>query len=114
MACKYLHIVSSITVNETGGNVTLNFSNPITSLEDRERFCFKIPCAVAMRNDIDGYFVLMAYNGSTIEAMNKYGNALKFGQLKKNKVCKGYYGTDSSKVIVSDLPVTYNCGCTNA
>lgn len=108
-----MHIVNSITVNAEGGNVTLNFSKPVTSLADTEKFCFKIPCGVYIPSGIDGYLVMANYNGTGIDVLNKYGNALTVGQLVKRKVIKGYYGATNSHIITNELPVTFNCGCNN-
>lgn len=112
MACKHLHIINSFTVSETGGSVTLNFSVPVTTVEDRDRFCMKIPCGLSVPTGYDGYIVLVTYNGSTIPLLNKYGNPAKFGELRKGCVMSGYYGATQSHVI-SQIPVTYNCGCSN-
>lgn len=113
MACKYMHIVNSITTTTSSSSVTLNFSNSITSLTDEEKFCFKIPNGVTIPSGVDGYVVLIAYNGGTIPLWNKYGNPATVSELKKNKICKGYYGATTEHVITSALPITYNCGCSN-
>lgn len=79
---------------------------------DEERFCFKIPCGVSTVTGIDNYIVLIAYNGGTIPLWNKYGNPARFGELSKNRLYKGYYG-DTTPHVISQLPITYNCGCNN-
>lgn len=110
MSCKYLHIVSSFTVNSTNNTVTLNFSNPITSLTDEEKFCFKIPCGVTSVTGIDNYTVYISYNDTTLPLWDKYGNPATFEELSKNRCYKGFYGATVPHVI-SQLPVTYNCRC---
>lgn len=112
MACKHLHIINNFTVSETGGSVTLSFASPVNSLEDKERFCMKIPCSLYVPKGYDGYIVLVTYNGATIPLMNKYGNPAKFGELRKGYVMSGYYGATNSHII-SQIPITYNCGCNN-
>lgn len=113
MACKHLHIVNSVTVSETGGSVTLNFSTPITTLENKERFCFKIPCCIYINPSYSNYIVLISYNGETLPLWNKYGNTARIGEIKKNRCIAGYYGSENTAHIISQIPVTVNTGCNN-
>lgn len=113
MACNKLHIVNSVTVSETGGSVTLNFSRPITLLEDKERFCFKIPCGVYISPNYENYLVLISYNGTTLPLWNKYGNVAKVKEIRKGRVNTGFYGTENTAHIISNIPISVNCGCSS-
>lgn len=110
MSCKYIHIVNSITTGT--GTVTLNFSNPVTSATDKEKFCIKIPCGVTIPSGVSASVVNIAFDGGTIPLWNKYGNPATVSDLKKNCVMSGFYGATTSHVI-SKIPMTYNCGCNN-
>lgn len=113
--CKYLHVVNNIETNAEGEFVTLNFSFPITSLNDTQRFCIRIPCGVQIPTGIDGYKISIPVGDNAYFMYNKYGNNLTVGELKKRKTIKGYYGSQGGgpHFITADLPVTYNCGCNN-
>lgn len=109
-----MYIVNNITVNSSGSTVVLAFSNPITSLNDKTRFCFKIPCGVVIPTGVDSYAVQITYGDGVIPLWDKYGDLATTSELKKNKVIKGYFGTGTSNhVITESLPVVYNCGCNN-
>jgi hypothetical protein len=111
MACKYFHVVTTVTPDTTANTLVLNFSSPATA-NDEDRFCFKIVTDIP--SIYDTYAVLLAVNGTTTVALwDKYGNPVTASSLGKCKVYKGYYGATAPHVITPCVPITYNCGCGN-
>ena len=110
MACKYFHVVTTVTPDTTANTLTLNFSSPVTAV-DKDRFCFKIVTDIP--STYDAYTVLMTVNGTVIPLWNKYGDPATASQLSKCKVYKGYYGATTPHVISSVIPQNYYCGCGN-
>ena len=91
MACKYFHVVTTVTPDTTANTLTLNFSSPVTAV-DKDRFCFKIVTDIP--STYDAYTVLMTVNGTAIPLWNKYGDP-------------------TPHVISSVIPQNYYCGCGN-
>lgn len=103
MSCKYYHLVSSITVNESF--VILNFNNAVT-LSDENRICFKFTENIPATGDNLPVYVVA--NASNVPLLNKYGNPVIGSDLKKNRVYGGWYGATTPHVILPKIPLTCN------
>lgn len=114
MGCKNLHIVTNYTVPQTGTILALSFSNAVTSVSDKQRFCIKV--CTSIPSIYDTYNATVDINGTAVPLWDKYGDLLTISELKKCKVMKGYVGLVGlvNHIILTDIPVTCNCGCPSA
>lgn len=114
MACKHLHVVNSIDTTTTENKVTLNFSTPVTSATNKERFCIKFPCCMKIPEAAKDYEVQVLIGGLATAVWDKYGNPLIASDIDTRKIIKGYFGDGgSADHILVNAPITYNCGCNN-
>lgn len=109
MSCKCLHISPSYTVNDSSTQVVFGFPSSVT-VTDKARFCWKITSSLPTQTD---YNVYVTVNGTNVPVWNKYGNPMTVAELVRNKVYRGYFGSETEHILISNSPITYNCGCNN-
>lgn len=114
MACKHMHVVNNVIVNTGSSTVVLNFTVPATA-ENKDTFCFKIPCQYAIPSSAAAYTVYATINGATVPVWDKYGNPATGNLFRTCKGYKGYFGgtTAAPHLIVPGIPFTCNTACGN-
>ena len=110
MACKCIHIANTYVVNDSTTNVVLQFSNTATA-SDKDRFCFKVVTPLPSANA--AYKLYATVNGGSVPVLDKYGNPMLVGDIRRNRFYKGWFGAAEPHIIASNSPVTYNSGCGN-
>lgn len=110
MACKYLHTVTTYITNESVPNIVLQFPVKVTAV-DKDKFCLKL--SITLPSSVSNYPVLVTVNGTNIPVLNKYGNPLTAGTLRRCRVYKGFYGASTPHIIFNSVPLTCNAGCGN-
>lgn len=108
MACRYLHVINTYTVPETGTVLALNFVNPVASAVDMQRFCIKL--CTSIPSTYDAYTATVTIGTTAVPLWNKYGNPLTVGELRRGNCYQGYYGATTPHVILN-APKKVVCNC---
>ena len=111
MFCKYLHYSPSYTVNDDSTQVVFGFADAV-SASNEDKFCWKITTTIVTGTTAT-YSVYITVNGANIPVLNKFGNPVIVSDLTKNMLYKGFYGSSTPHIILTNIPKTYNAGCNN-
>lgn len=111
--CNFLHRSSSIEIS--GGDLVINFSDNPNGVIDKQRFCFRLLQPIPSGSE--ALPVQVVVNGVAVPLWNKYGDLVYgadllacrdcSGALVTNKkyVYRGYYGTATANhVILNEFP----------
>lgn len=102
--CKHFHKSSSVDVS--GDNLVIAFTDNPTSVTNEERFCFMIYQDIPA--DGDGMAVRLMVNDEEVPLWDRFGNPVPGCGLKKGILYKGYYGTGTENHVISaSLPYGY-------